>query len=365
MVRTAFEGCQSAQITIDAGETDRLSMARALPPFDSASPGGRMRCTNATSESKKVVYAAMVANAAIAAAKLIAGAGTGSSAMLSEAVHSIADTANEALLLLGLARGRRPADAQHPFGHGLEVYFWGLIVAVVLFGLGGGLSLYEGTHALRHPEPLGDPRWSYTVLAVALIAETVSWVVAMRAFRRRQGGRHWWSAFVASKDPTLFTPLAEDTAALVGLGVAFAGVFVSQRLDRPEPDAIASLVIGAILCAVAVFLANETKGLLMGEAMDPALRERVRAVVRDDPAVVEVPGVMSLHLGPEEILLVLRVVFASSISASELPAILDRLRRRLRAQDDRLRRVFLEPAASQGLRGRLEVGRFGAARRRL
>jgi cation diffusion facilitator family transporter len=280
-------------------------------------------------------------------------------------VHSIADTANEALLLLGLARGRRPADARHPFGHGLEVYFWGLMVAVVLFGLGGGLSLYEGVHALRHPEPLGHPRWSYAVLAVALIAETISWIIAVRGFRRTHPRRHWWTAFVASKDPTLFTPLAEDTAALVGVIVAFMGVFLSHWFDRTEPDAIASLVIGALLAGVAVFLASETKGLLVGEAMDPALRERVRALVRDDPAVVEVPGVMSLHLGPEEILLVLRVVFASSIPASELPGILDRLRRRLRTQDDRLRLVFLEPTAQTlDQRGRLEVGHFGARRRR-
>ncbi|MGI9175019.1 MAG: cation diffusion facilitator family transporter, partial [Rhodothermales bacterium] len=214
--------------------------------------------------SKKAIYAAIVGNFAIAITKFIAAGISGSSAMLTEGIHSLVDTGNGGLLLFGLHRSRRPADEQHPFGYGKEVYFWTLMVAVLIFGLGGGISIYEGIQHMLHPEPIGDPTLSYIVLALAIVFEGIVWFIAWREFNRLRGDVSSWRFIRATKDPTLFAVLFEDTAALLGLVVALVGIFLSRQLEMPILDGAASVVIGVILCVTATLLLKESKGLLVG-----------------------------------------------------------------------------------------------------
>ena len=204
--------------------------------------------------STRAVVAAMIANAVIAVAKFTASAITGSSAMLSEGIHSVADTGNQALLLFGNRRSHRPADRQHPFGYGPELYFWSLIVAMILFGLGGGFSIYEGIAHLKHPEVPQDPVWNYAVLALAFVVEATALRVALKQLAGKGTGKSLWQRVRDSEDPRVFVPVAEDTSALAGVVVAFLGIYLAQALDLPVLDAAASIVIGFLLAAVAVFL---------------------------------------------------------------------------------------------------------------
>ncbi|HEX9940788.1 MAG TPA: cation diffusion facilitator family transporter [Thermoanaerobaculia bacterium] len=299
-------------------------------------------------EKPLAIYGAMGANLLIAATKFVAAGLSGSSAMLSEGIHSVVDTGNQLLLLLGLKRSRRPADADHPFGHGKELYFWSLIVAVALFGVGGGMSAYEGiTHLLR-PHPLEDPTWNYVVLGLAFLFESVSWVVAAREFLPRIREAGLWQAILSSKDPSIVTVLFEDSAALAGLIVAFLGVFLGHRLGSPHADGIASIVIGVILAAVAVFLVYESKGLLLGESADPDVVEDVRRLARNLPEVVDVKRPLTMHFGPDEVLLNLEVEFRPEISASEITALIDRLEREIREKHPEVRHIFVEARSLQG-----------------
>ena len=295
------------------------------------------------SKKPTVVLAAMVANFIIMVAKFFAAAFTGSAAMLAEGIHSFADTGNQALLLLGNRRSKRPPDPDHPFGYGQEMYFWSLIVAIVLFGIGGGFSSWEGVHELGTHGELGDPTWSYAVLTIAFVVEAIALGIAIREFRRRWGGHPFWESLRKSKDPMLFVPLGEDAAALAGIVVAFAGIFLAHRLEMPVLDAAASIVIGGILCAVALFLVYETRGLLVGERMDRDLLEKVRRAAEADPAVKDVLRMMTMHLGPDEILLNLGVHFVSDGPAGEIPEVLDRIEKRIRERDPRITRIFIEP----------------------
>ena len=216
-------------------------------------------------ESKLAIYGAIAANVAIAATKFVVAGITGSSAMLSEGIHSAVDTCNGVLLLVGTWRSELPASDEHPFGHGKELYFWSLIVAVLIFGLGGGVSFYEGIQHIRHPEPMQDPTWNYVVLGLAMLFEGASFLVALRQFRAQSRGAPFWRALEQSKDPTTYTVLAEDSAALLGLVVAALGIYFSHRLDMPALDGAASVVIGLLLAGVAVLLIRESRGLLIGE----------------------------------------------------------------------------------------------------
>ncbi|MGW8283528.1 MAG: cation diffusion facilitator family transporter, partial [Gemmatimonadota bacterium] len=215
----------------------------------------------------RAVVAAMIANAVIAVAKFTAAAVTGSSAMLSEGIHSVADTGNQALLLLGNRRAHRPADSRHPFGYSQELYFWSLIVAMILFGLGGGFSIYEGLAHLGHPEIPQNPIWVYSILGVAFVVEATALRVALGELSGRGSGRSLWSRLRECKDPRVFVPVAEDLAALVGVAVAFLGVFLARALNAPYLDGSASIVIGFILGFVALFLGYETRALLVGESI--------------------------------------------------------------------------------------------------
>jgi cation diffusion facilitator family transporter len=296
----------------------------------------------AHSDKPIAVYGALTANLAIAATKFVVAGVSGSSAMLSEAVHSTVDTGNQLLLLLGMRRSRRPADEKHPYGHGKELYFWSLMVAVLIFGLGGGVSVYEGILHVLSPKPARDAFWSYVVLGASLLFESASFVVAFREFRPLTRGRPFWTAVRESKDPTHFTVLAEDAAAMVGLVLALIGVFLSNLLHEPVWDGAASIAIGLVLACVAVFLVIESRGLLVGEAADQGTVASVRRILESDPAVARVVRLLTMQLGPDQALLNLNVSFASGISAQELPDVIDRLERRIVSACPTVRYVLIE-----------------------
>jgi cation diffusion facilitator family transporter len=297
--------------------------------------------------SSKVVYAALAANAAIAASKFFVAALTGSAAMMAESFHSSADTGNELLLLLGLKRSSRPADFQHPFGHGRELYFWAFVVAMSMFAIGGGLSVYEGIMRLVHPRhELADPTWNYVVLGAAGVFEGASWLVGLRELKRRcSPGETLIRVIHRSKDPSVFTVFIEDTAALVGLAIAFIGLFLSYRLNDPSPDAIASILIGVLLISAAAALAVETSGLLVGEGVDEDMRKALLHLIGADPAVRNVGNVLTMQLAPEEVLLVADVAFEPQLSTDQLERAVDRVESRIQHQYPSVKRVYFEAEA--------------------
>jgi cation diffusion facilitator family transporter len=292
--------------------------------------------------AKKTIYAAMAANFAIAIIKFIAASITGSSAMLSEGIHSVVDTGNQLLLLLGLRLSKQPADDGHPFGYGQELYFWTLIVALFIFAIGGGMSIYEGIGHIRHPQPLTDPRWNYGVLGLAVIFEGYSWNVALQEFLASKREDNFWQAIRASKDPTVFAILFEDTAALIGLFVAFVGVLSGHLLGNIYLDGVASIVIGVILCGVALLLAIESKGLLIGEGATAETVASIKKIINDDPAVENVIKVLTLHFGPQEILLNLEINFVDDLETDELEIAVERLESSIRIQHSEIQNIFIE-----------------------
>ena len=290
-----------------------------------------------------MIYGAIAADASVAVAKFVAAGLTGSSSMLSEGIHSTVDTANTCLLLLGQTRAARPPDQRHPFGHGREAYFWSLLVAIVIFGLGGGISTYEGVTHLMHPGPLESATVSYWVLGISAVFGTGSMVIGMREFRRAmRPGESWWRAFRRSKDPTVFTVVFEDAAALLGILLAFLGVLGGHLLNNRYLDGGASLLIGLMMAAVASLLAWECRGLLVGESADPQMIERVRAIVAAEPDVRRADRLMTMQLGPHEVLLTLDVVFRDGITADELARAIDRLEGTIRGQHPDVRQIFIE-----------------------
>lgn len=297
-----------------------------------------------TEESKFAVFAAIAGNLAIAATKLTAAYFSGSSAMLSEGIHSIVDTGNGLLLLVGLKKSKKPADPRHPFGHGKELYFWPLVVAILIFALGGGMSVYEGVTHIIHPSH-ADATWNYVVLAFAFVFEGISSIFAYRAFRGELKGQGAIKAIRASKDPTSFTVLFEDTAALAGLIVAFLGIFLGHLFHNPYFDGAASILIGVILALVAVFLAYETKGLLIGEGVNPETLESLRSIAGADPAVAEVRKSLTMHFGPHEVLLTLDVLFRKELTAEEISTAINRVEANIRAKHPEIKYIFIEAKA--------------------
>jgi len=295
-------------------------------------------------ESRVAVYGAIAANVAIAVTKFAVAGVTGSSAMLSEAIHSLVDTGNGGLLLVGLKLSQRPATPEHPFGHGKELYFWSLIVGVLIFGLGGGVSLYEGISHLRSPVPMGDPFWNYVVLASAAVFEGISFSLGWRAFSRQRGEKPLWQALQTSKDPTAYTVLAEDSAALAGLAIAAAGIYLSHRLQMPALDGAASIVIGLLLAGVAMLLIHQSRGLLVGEGVQPETAAAIRRIVRDEPATRDTGPVLSMYIGPEEVLVTTSAVFEDGTPAEEVAAAIDRIEHRIREQFPKVGRIYIEVA---------------------
>jgi cation diffusion facilitator family transporter len=292
--------------------------------------------------SKKVVYAALAGNLAIAVTKFIAAFVTGSSAMLSEGVHSVVDTGNQALLLYGMKRAGLPPDERFPFGHGKEIYFWSFVVALLVFAAGAGVSFYEGIHHLRHPVEMTRPGVNYIVLAIAGVFEAGSWLVAFREFRAAKGPRGYFEAVRRGKDPTTFAVLFEDSAALAGLVVAFAGVAAGHATGDPRFDGAASLVIAAILACTAFLLARETKSLLIGESANREVVAKIRELARRYPEVPRVHEILTMHMGPDFILANIAVELACDAPRERAHQILDGLDRDIKRAEPRVKRVFIE-----------------------
>lgn len=294
------------------------------------------------SGSKKVIYAALVGNALIAITKFGASAVTGSSAMLSEGIHSLVDTGNQVLLLLGLKRAGRPADARHPFGHGKEIYFWSFVVAIMIFAVGAGISIYEGIHSIMDPHLITDPHTNYIVLGLAMIFEGTAWYFAWKEFNRTREGRGYLEAVRKEKDPVTFVVLFEDSAAMLGLVVAFLGIAAGQWTGNPVYDGVASVVIGAILGLTAAWLAYETKGLLIGESADPGIVEGIREIASSRREVARVNESLTLHMGPNFILVNLSLNFRDRLDTGAVEEAISGITRTIRSRYPRVKRVFIE-----------------------
>lgn len=297
----------------------------------------------AHSGSKAVIYAALAGNFLIAGTKFIAAWFTGSSAMLSEGVHSLVDTGNGLLLLHGLRRANRPADRMHPFGHGRELYFWSFIVALLVFALGAGVSFYEGIVHILDPDPIRNVVATYVVLGLSVLFEGGSWLVALREFRMAKGGLGYFEAVRASKDPSVFSVLFEDSAALLGLLIAFVGITAAQYFEMPELDGLASIGIGCILATTAAFLARETKGLLMGEAALPGINRKLLRIAAADPAVAGANGVITVHIGPTQIVAAFSLEFDDAARAPDIEACVERLETAIRKEVPEVTVVFIKP----------------------
>jgi cation diffusion facilitator family transporter len=300
-----------------------------------------MAATGTHNSSTTVVYAALAGNLAIALTKFAAFALTGSSAMLTEAIHSSVDTGNQGLLLLGLARARKPPSQTHPFGYGMEVYFWAFVVALLIFALGGAFSIYEGVLKILRPEPI-DRAWiNFLVIGLAVLFEGGSFLVAWKEFSVLRKGTPFLRAIRRSKDPSVFAVLLEDGAALAGLAIAALGVAGSAVFGIAWADGAASVAIGVLLVAVAIFLANETRSLLTGESASPQIVEAVRQMLAADPRIDTVAEVLSMHLGPQEILLGVTLDFHDDLTAGDIEDAADDFAVRIRAIDARITRVFV------------------------
>jgi cation diffusion facilitator family transporter len=295
--------------------------------------------------SKRVVHVALAGNLAIALIKLAAFLFTRSSAMLTEAVHSLVDILDQLFLLVGIARAERPADVNHPFGHGLEAYFWSFAVALLIFALGGAVSVYQGVHRMLAPEAILQPWINYLVLALSAGFEATSFAVSYREFRRTVHGRRirLWQFLRVSKDPSLFATLLEDAAALIGLAIAALGVTGSAVFHVPWADGAASVAIGILLAAVALFLANEVRSLMAGEAAVPRVVAEVRRILEADPSVEVVEEVLTLHLGPESILVGVTLEFSDGLTGDEIQEAAQELSDSVQASDRRIGRIFLRP----------------------
>jgi len=305
-------------------------------------------------ENNRVLIVALAANVGIAVAKFVAAAITGSSAMLTEGVHSLVDSSNQLLLMYGQKRAAKPADALHPAGYGRELYFWSFVVALLVFALGAGVSVYEGVVHFLEPEPAVSPLIAYGVLAIAFALEAGSTVAAFREFDRARGSRSWWQALTGTKDATIVIVLLENGAAMAGIVIAAAGLAISQATGDPRFDGVASVLIGLLLGVVAIFLAREAKGLLIGEAADPDLVAGIRRAATR-PGVTGIGEIMTIHNAPEQIVAAVNVDFDNRLGAGDVERIVEGIERSLRAEFPAIYRVYVRPHEDAG-------AKFGAAR---
>ncbi|MBW8724443.1 MAG: cation diffusion facilitator family transporter [Inquilinus limosus] len=322
----------SAPLLIMAREPRRRSrVSRSLAPVPS---GG----------SRRPIYAALAGNLAVALTKSAAAAWTGSTAMLSEAIHSAVDSGNQGLLLLGLSRAARPADDRHPFGHGMEYYFWAFVVALMIFMLGGAVSIYEGVAKVVAPEPISRVWVNFAVLGAAVVFEGGSLVVAWREFRRAHHDVAFWNAIRGSKDPGIFAVLLEDATALAGLFIALLGLALAVWLDAPVFDGMASIGVGCLLIGAAAMLGNETRSLLVGESASAAVIAGARETIARDPRIARVVELLTMHLGPAEILLAMTLDFHDGLPREDVQAAVDDLTEQLRREHPEITRIFLRPS---------------------
>jgi cation diffusion facilitator family transporter len=297
----------------------------------------------AAGNSKPVVIAAFAGNTLVAITKFIAAWWTGSSAMLSEAIHSLVDTSNQVLLLYGLKRAERPPDASHPLGYGREIYFWSFIVALLMFTIGAGVTLYEGIQHIRDPQAIVDAHVSYIVLACAAIFEGISWLVALREFSKSKGDLGYYEAMRHSKDPPTFIVLFEDSAALLGLLIAFLGTFAADQLGMPILDGLASIGISVLLAGTALVLARESKGLLLGETASRETRDAILAIVQKLDGIERVQIIFTVHLAPEQVVIALRLEFRDDLKAPDIEKLAAELERRIHDARPDVIAIFVKP----------------------
>jgi cation diffusion facilitator family transporter len=296
----------------------------------------------ASGSSKTVIIAALLGNGAIACTKFAASVYTGSSAMLSEAIHSLVDTGNQGLLLYGLKKSERPADKTHPFGYGRELYFWAFVVALLIFSIGAGVSLYEGVHKIQHPEPVSSPHVNFIVLALAMAFEGVAFFLAIKEFNKRRGSTPVFKAVRQSKDPGLFTVLFEDAAAMAGLVIAFVGLLVAEYLGVIWADGAASIGIGLLLATVAIFLCFETKGLLIGESVSDEMSDDLHKIINGSDAVNSINEFRTMHMGPQDVLLAVSLDVRDDMDTETLEEALYQLEQSIKASHPEVKRLFLE-----------------------
>ncbi len=294
------------------------------------------------SGSKNVIFAALAGNTLIAVTKFVAAFFTGSSAMLSEAIHSLVDTGNQGLLLYGMKQAKRPADKEFPFGHGKEIYFWSFVVAILIFALGGGISVYEGIHHILHPQPPTNPLINYLVLGLAIIFEGAAWLFALREFRQTKGDNGYIKAINRAKDPSVLVVLFEDSAALLGLLVALVGITLTHLTGHMSFDGTASILIGFILIGTALWLARETKGLLIGESADPQIVAEIDRIVQKSDIVERVNEILTMHMGPDFILVTMSVDFVDETSADQVERQIAAFDLIIKERFPKVKRVFIE-----------------------
>jgi cation diffusion facilitator family transporter len=294
------------------------------------------------SASKKVIYAALAGNLLISITKFIASFMTGSSAMLSEGIHSLVDTGNQGLLLYGLKQAEKPASEEFPFGHGKEIYFWSFVVAILIFALGAGVSLYEGVHHIINPAEISNPMINYIVLGLAILFEGASFIFALKEFKQAKGQLSYIDAVKQGKDPSMFVVLFEDGAAMLGLFVALIGIVLAQVTGIAIFDGIASVVIGLILAATSAWMAIETKGLLIGESADPAIVKAIHEMVDQIDPIERTNEVLTMHMGPHYILVNVSADFAPSANSDEVESSIALLDQRIKKRFPDVKRIFVE-----------------------
>jgi len=298
-------------------------------------------------KNNKSIYTALAANVLIAVTKFIAGAYSNSSSMVSEGIHSLVDTVDQLLLLYGLNRSKKPADATRPFGYGKELYFWSFIVSILIFGLGGGLSLYQGVQHIIHPEALGNPTWNYVVLAVSLVLEGWSFLVARKEFNKVRNGLSYWQAIVNSKDPASFLVLFEDGAAVLGLIVVFVFMVVGHHFNIAYLDGVASVVIGLILVFVSAILARESRSLLLGESITPETKQQIQLITEKNEHVVGVINIISTYQSPEEVILMILCNFKPDLDTEDIANAIKSIRVAIKQAYPLVRYVIIQPQLEQ------------------
>lgn len=298
---------------------------------------------NKGNKSRISIYSAMGANFLIAIMKFIAGGFTNSASMVSEGIHSLVDTTNQILLLYGLNRSQKPADLQHPFGYGRELYFWSFIVAILIFGLGGGLSIYQGILHIRHPETLSDPVWNYVVLSLSILFEGISLYIAAKAFNKVRGKMPVWEAIVKSRDPANFLVLAEDAAAVSGLLLVLLFMVFNHVFDVPILDGVASLCVGLLLVFVSFILARESRSLLMGEGLDAVVKEKIKILAEENSSVNKVTKIVSNYQSPDQVILMLLIDFKDNLTTEDITNAITHVRQDIKSEFKLVQYIIIQP----------------------
>jgi cation diffusion facilitator family transporter len=293
--------------------------------------------------NKKSIYSALAANLLIALTKFIAGSFTNSSSMISEGIHSTVDTANQLLILYGLRRSKKAPDQSHPFGYGKELYFWSFVVSILIFGLGGALSTYQGVMHMREPELMKDPFWNYIVLILSLIFEGTSFIIALKAFNKTRKGIGWWDAIIKSKDPSSFLVVFEDGAAVAGLLIVMILMSLSHSLQIPELDGLASVIVGLLLVFVSFILARESRSLLMGEGIASETRHKIARLVEQDNCVVRTKNILSTYQSPEDVILMLIIDFKDDLDTEDITEAIIRIRTHIKTEFKFIHYVIIQP----------------------